>query len=181
MRKCLAVAIGSLTTLTFLSCNHAPRASDQTSADFSHYFTISRQALQANLAVRARLLSGLTPAHRALVGRIVSALAVANDPANDHAPGAGAIRQLDAALTPAENASIMRTDAWYKAQTAPYHEWQRSQWAIQHPGQFMGESRNVGADPGATLLVLVTSSLATRTALDASALHRTRLKSEVTK
>ncbi len=61
-----------------------------------------QQMRQLHAQARAKILAALTPAHKALVAKIVGDLAVANEP-NE----AAAIEQLDAALSPAEKTAIL--------------------------------------------------------------------------
>jgi Spy/CpxP family protein refolding chaperone len=63
-----------------------------------------QQLEQLHSQARARILGSLSPAHRALLAQIVGNLAISANPDR-----AAAVRQIDAALTPAEARAVMTT------------------------------------------------------------------------
>ncbi len=65
---------------------------------------------QLHQQARSQMLAALTPQHRALLGSIVGQLATSNAPDVQ-----GAIRQLDAALSPREAQTILSAEASMRA------------------------------------------------------------------
>jgi hypothetical protein len=63
---------------------------------------IHSQIQQINAAERVQLLRALTPVHKALLADLEGTLAISEDP-----DVAGAVRQLNAALSPAERQAIL--------------------------------------------------------------------------
>jgi hypothetical protein len=64
----------------------------------------SAQMEQIRVAERMQLLQALTPAHRALLGNVVATLSTSVNPDVN-----GAVRQIDATLSPTEKQSILDT------------------------------------------------------------------------
>ena len=105
-----------------------------------------RQLEQLHSQARARILGSLTPAHRTLVAQIVGNLAVSANPDR-----ATAVRQIDAALSPAEAQAIVTTHNALKQQVHAIMDSAHKQFqALLTPQQRASIEQNEAKEPGET-------------------------------
>lgn len=110
--------------------------------------------------VRTRVLDALTSSHRQLVAQLVGRLAVAGDP-----DVRAAVDELDRTLTLKEKVSILDGSRWLRQKTRPYAQKTTPNLLAADPFTRFLPQRMMHEDPGATLLVLTTNSIALRTSL----------------
>ena len=108
-----------------------------------------QQMQQMHAAARTKMLAALSPAHKALLARILGNLGTAENP--DY--GAAA-KELDAALTPAEKQAILGVHDAMRKQMESLMKQQHGD--HQPPGGAMGHPMHHHSmnDPGAMLLMM---------------------------
>jgi hypothetical protein len=118
---------------------------------------------QLHQQARSQILAALTPAHKALLARIVGELAIAPTPDVE-----GAARQLNAALSPGESGSILKTANGFHQAMRASMEATRAQIEKSEPSEkgatvekhveFHSMSANHALDAGHILLMLASPS-----------------------
>ncbi len=119
----------------------APAWSGQHSAAFEQ---AHQQMRRLHEQERAAMLNALTPAHKQLVAQVAGQLAISANPDFE-----GAVRKLNASLTPSESQSVLRIHEQYKQQMHAVMEQtfkslpaDQQQAIQQHMQQHQGEMGN---------------------------------------
>jgi len=156
MRATLVAGLATI-ALALSSCAHCPTPQEQRAASealqrrfAAGYATATREMQQARDTALNSMLAALTPAHRAELANLVGQLATTT-----HPDFAGAARQLDATLTPAEKAAILKASAGlrhrYDQSTSKLNNLIKANGGF---GFFPGEL-GISDDAGMSLLLMV--------------------------
>jgi hypothetical protein len=173
----LALAVAGSFALTACTQMHPVGQSPQ-AARFGRQIALEHQWWNMRWQARNRTLADLTPAHRQLVGQLIGQLAVEPQPNTRQA-----IDLLDKTLTKEEKNSILDESAWLRKRSQPFFDWKYQQLATTEPFVHFDTilARKMHEDPGASLLLLTTNSIALNTSLEARQLlleraQRSRMK-----
>jgi hypothetical protein len=158
----LALAIAGSYALTACAQTHRNVQQEQQSR-FMRQVALEHEWWGLRWQARNRTLAALTPAHRRFVGQIIGQLAVEAKPNT-----AQAITELDRTLTKEEKKSVLEASSWLRKRSRFFFDFEGKQLLATYPTMNLDTTfKGAPEDPGATLLVMATNTIALNASLEA--------------